>query len=98
MAAWKSWKDVPELATALPPGPPPMPSAASYHYAGADGQSEKSLDEVVAAVKADPDGKHHVWQDGWDGWKAATDVAEVKAALSAGPPPPPSGGPPPPPM
>ncbi|MFT6143619.1 MAG: membrane protease subunit (stomatin/prohibitin family) [Myxococcota bacterium] len=98
MAAWQSWKDVPELATALPPGPPPMPAATSYHYAGADGQSEKSLDEVVAAVKADPDGKHHVWQDGWDGWKSATDLAEVKAALSAGPPPPPSGGPPPPPM
>lgn len=98
MAAWKSWKDVPELANALPPAPPPMPGAASYHYAGADGQSEKSLDEVVAAIKADPDGKHHVWQAGWDGWKVATEVAEVKAALGAGPPPPPGGGPPPPPM
>ncbi len=92
-SGWKSWKDVAELATALPPAPPPIPGAdPSYHYAGADGQSEKKLSEIAALVKADPDGKHHVWQSGWDGWKKAADVAEIAAAVSAG-----SGGPPPPP-
>ena len=97
MSEWQSWRNVPELANALPPAPPPAPADQVFHYAGAQGQSEKTLSEVVALVKADPDGKHHLWKAGWDGWKSATDVPEVKSALSDGPPPPPGGAPPAPP-
>jgi membrane protease subunit (stomatin/prohibitin family) len=92
--AWKSVKDVPEIMNQLPPpvaAPPPLPGAARYHYNGAGGSGEMSSDEVIAAVKADPSGKHHVWQQGWDGWKLVTDVPELSGLLG-------SGGPPPPPM
>ena len=102
---WKSWRDVPDVAGLVPPPPapaPPPPMAdITFHYAGPAGQGEKSLAEVVAALKADPDGAHNVWRQGYDGWKLAKDVPEVQQALaaSAGPPPLPGGGaPPPPPM
>ena len=96
---WKHWSEVPEIAGQVPP--PASPSANTvFHYHGDAGSGEKSLEEVVAIVKAAPDGKHHLWAQGFDGWKPAGDVPEVAAALSAGPPPPPTGGeggPPPPP-
>ncbi len=92
--AWKAWSEVPEIASRVPPEPS---AEARFHYHGPGGDGEKSLAEVVAIVKGDPDGAHHLWQTGWSGWKPAADVAAVKAALSAGPPPPPSSGPPPPP-
>jgi hypothetical protein len=91
-SGWKSWNEVPEIASKMPPAPPPPPpGAARYHYSGDSGQSEMSLAEVAAAVSANPSGKHHVWQNGWSGWKPATEVAEIQAELSksAGPPPPP---------
>jgi membrane protease subunit (stomatin/prohibitin family) len=103
---WKSWSDVPEVAAKVPPAaaaPPPMPpppAAVTYHYHGDAGSGQKSLAEVVALVSASPDGKHHVWQDGWDGWKEAKSVDSIASKLSAGPPPPPGsggGGPPAPP-
>lgn len=91
-AGWPEWRnahDVAEIAAQLPPAPP---SAARFHYAGADGaQTERSLDEVVAAVTADPSGQHLVWQSGWESWKPAAEVPEIKAALSGSD----SGGPPP---
>ena len=92
-AAWKPWSEVPDIAGRVPPpqsAPPPIPGAAAaavYHYNGPEGASEKSLDEVVAAVKAAPDAKHHVWQTGWDGWKSPGEVAEIASKLSSGPPP-----------
>jgi membrane protease subunit (stomatin/prohibitin family) len=107
---WKSWRDVSEVASLVPPatsttppptpaGPPPAPSEPSYHYHGVGGEGERPLSEVVAAVRAAPDGKHHVWQAGWDGWKPVSDVDAIVRALETGPPPPPAGdeGPPPPP-
>ena len=45
--------------------------------------------EIVALLQEDPDGKHMVWQQGFDGWKPASEVASIQAALSAGGPPPP---------
>jgi membrane protease subunit (stomatin/prohibitin family) len=89
---WKSWSDVPAIASKMPPAPPPPPAgAATYHYSGDAGSGEKTLAEIVAAVSASPDGKHNVWQTGWDGWKGVADVAEIQAEMSkpAGPPPPP---------
>lgn len=107
-AGWQNWMpygEVAAIAQLVPPpaaGPPPLPGALPdirYHYSGPSGQTEKSLTEVVAILKADPDGKHHLWQSGWSGWKPAGEVAEVQEALAAAsPPPPPSDeGPPPPP-
>lgn len=98
---WKSWKEVPEIAGQLPPpaaAPPPMASV-SFHYSGPAGDGEKTLQQVVAALKADPEADHFVWKQGFDGWKPAKDVPEIQAALSAGPPGPPPrpGGPPGPP-
>ena len=96
-ANWKSWKDVPEIANQIPPEmappPPPAPPAPSaavmYHYHGPAGQGEKSIEEVAAILRADPEGAHNVWQKGWDAWKAAKDVAEIQSEIGDGPPPPP---------
>ena len=85
---WKGAKEVAEIAAKLPAAPPPPPGAATYHYNGPGGQSEKTAAQVAAAVKADPGGSHHVWQSGWPGWKSAGEVAEI-AGLLGGPPPPP---------
>ncbi len=91
-SGWKSWKDVPEIAGQVPPpaaAPPPLPGAgAKYHYNGSGGSGEMTLEQVVQAVSADPDGKHHVWQNGWDGWKAPADVPEIASELGSGGPPP----------
>jgi membrane protease subunit (stomatin/prohibitin family) len=89
---WKAAKEVPEIAAQLPPppvAPPPLPGAARYHYNGPGGGGEKSAAEVVAAVRANPDAAHHVWQPGWAGWKPVAEVAELAPQLRAGPPPPP---------
>lgn len=92
---WKSWKDVPEIAGQVPPelSPPPAPPTVSsvvYHYNGPAGEGKKSMEELVAIIRADATGAHNVWQQGWDNWKAARDVAEIQQALDEGPPPPPS--------
>lgn len=95
-SGWKPWTEVPEIATKVPP---PTAAGPSFHYHGDAGSGEKSLDEIVALLRANPEGKHHLWAQGFDGWKPAGEVPEVAAALAAGPPPPPGGdGPPPPPM
>jgi len=94
---WKSWRDVPEIANLVPPEMPPPPVASTYHYSSAAGQSELSVSDIVARVKADPGGRHLVWKAGFDGWKDARDVPEIAGALNAGPPPPPPMAPPPPP-
>ncbi len=91
-AGWPSWKpasDVPEIAAQLPAVPPPPPGAAVYHYAGPDGQSKKSVGEIVAAIRQAPEAKHHVWQKGWAMWKPALDVEEIKQELEGDEPPPP---------
>jgi membrane protease subunit (stomatin/prohibitin family) len=92
---WKPWSEVPEIAGKVPPAPsapPPLPSAVVFHYAGPEGQSQKTADEVAAAIAAAPGGKHMVWKQGFDGWKPAAEVPEIVAAMG-----PPSDGPPPPP-
>ncbi len=99
---WKPWAEVPEIAGLVPPAapppppmappppaaaaPPPPPAAATFHYNGPGGAGEKSLADVVAAVKADPGAAHHVWQPGWPAWKGAAEVPEIAAQLG-GPPP-----------
>ena len=96
-AAWKDWSDVADIAGKVPPAmtaPPPLPSApppppappapteVEFQYNGPAGGGSKTLSEVVAIVKADPDGAHNLWQAGWDGWKAAGEVEAVAAALA----------------
>jgi len=92
-AGWPSWKpasSVPEIAQQLPATPPPPPGSAVYHYSGPEGQSEKSVADIVAAIRAAPDARHHVWQKGWAMWKPAQDVEEIRSELEGdGPPPPP---------
>ncbi|MCA9490693.1 MAG: SPFH domain-containing protein, partial [Myxococcales bacterium] len=86
--AWKNAKEVPELMALMPAAPPPLPGAQPYHYNGSGGQGTKTLDEVVAAVGADPSGTHHVWQAGWSGWKKVQEVPEIASRLGPpGPPP-----------
>ena len=68
--------------------PPPPPQAATFHYSGPDGQSQGlSAAQVAQKVAANPAGKHHVWQQGWAGWKGASEVPEIASLM--GPPPPP---------
>lgn len=93
-AEWKSWKNVPELANQIPPDiapppPPAPPTDAVYQYHGPSGQGAKTVVEIVAIMKADPNGPHNVWQKGWDGWKPAKDIADIQSKMNDGPPPPP---------
>lgn len=96
-AGWPAWKpatEVPELASQLPPppaAPPPLPGQEKLHYSGPAGQKELTVGEIVAAVKAAPDAAHHVWKQGWSGWKPAQEVEAVAAQLQSGPPPLPPG-------
>lgn len=79
-------------AAAPPPAPgmaPPPPPTATWHYSGPAGQSQGTLDQIVAAVLANPSAAHHVWQPGWAGWKAAQEVPEIAGRLHLPPPPPP---------
>jgi membrane protease subunit (stomatin/prohibitin family) len=86
---WKAWSDVPEISSLLPPVPPPLPTAVSFHYAAPDGTtSTVGPAEIAARLKADPTGRHLVWKDGFASWKDAKEVPEI-AALLGGPPPPP---------
>jgi len=95
-AEWKPPSAVAPIAAQLPPappgaaGPPPLPGEARFHYNGPDGQAQRTLAEVVAAVQAAPDAAHLVWQPGWEVWKAPADVPALAAQL-AGPPPLPPG-------
>lgn len=103
---WKPWSEVPEVAGLVPPpaaAPPPPPGGDSvFHYAGPSGQAELTASAVAEKVAADPEGRHLVWQQGFDGWLPADEVPAIQAAMQpAGPPPPPpldEGGPPPPPV
>ena len=96
---WKSWRDVPAIVQMIPPEPaaPPPMANVSFHYAGPAGDGEKTLAQVVAALGAHPGGDHHVWKQGFDGWKNAKEVPEIVAAMNAGGPPPPPRPPGPPP-
>lgn len=98
---WKNYTEVPEIVGALPPAPPPLPSAVpdiSLHYNGPGGSGEMKLADIVEAIKAHPDADHYVWKAGMANWSKATDLPEVQQAMAAGGPPPlPGGGPPPPP-
>lgn len=87
-SSWKKWSEVPEIAAALPAAPPPVP-AARFHYNGPGGDGEKSAAEIAAIVAAHPNAEHYVWRQGWDGWRPAKDVAELRSAAGNVPPPPP---------
>jgi membrane protease subunit (stomatin/prohibitin family) len=99
---WKAWNQVPEISSLVPPEQPPPSAAAipdpTFHYHGPDSKGEHPASVIAKAVKANPDGRHLVWKQGFASWTEAAEVAEIQAHMSAGPPPlPPSGGPPPPP-
>jgi membrane protease subunit (stomatin/prohibitin family) len=99
-AGWPAWRgalEVPEIASLLPPVPPPMPaSGAIFHYTAPDGaRAQLSAADVAARVRS-ISGRHLVWKDGMPEWAEAATVPEIAALLSGGPPPlPPAGGPPP---
>ena len=57
-----------------------------------------SAGEIAGKLKADPNGKHLIWKQGFDGWKAAGEVPAIQALMNTAPPPIPGGGPPPPPV
>ncbi len=102
--AWKSWNEVPEVASLVPPpptaAPPPPPGAGQpMHYSGSSGTTEElNAVEIARRLAAEPGGRHLVWKAGMSGWTPAADLPEVAQALAAlGPPPPPPVGPPGPP-
>lgn len=99
-AAWKTWNEVAEIASLVPPAAPPPPPMGgpepTFHYNGPDGQMELTASEVRTRVTASPDARHLVWKDGMAGWEEASSIAEIMNA--GGPPPAPGGPPPPPPM
>lgn len=97
-AGWKAWREVPEIATLVPPAAPPPPTTSVYHYHAADGSTAQlSGVDVAARLRTDPAGRHLVWKEGLSGWTEAKAVPEIAALLGGGGPPPPPGFPPPPP-
>lgn len=55
---------------------PPSPEARFHHH-GPQGQAERALDEVLAAIRAAPDAEHLLWRPGWSKWKPWREVAEI---------------------
>ena len=87
---WKAWSDVPEITSLIPPAPPPLPSTATFHYAGPDGSSQTlGAADIAQRVRADMGGRHLVWKEGFANWTDAKSVPEIAALLGGGPPPPP---------
>lgn len=87
---WKVWSDVPEIVALIPPAPPPLPSTATFHYAGPDGATVTlGAADIAQRVRADMGGRHLVWKDGFANWTDAKSVPEIAALLGGGPPPPP---------
>ena len=86
----KAWSDVPEITSLIPPAPPPLPSTATFHYAGPDGSSQTlGAADIAQRVRADMGGRHLVWKEGFANWTDAKSVPEIAALLGGGPPPPP---------
>ncbi|MDP6932705.1 MAG: SPFH domain-containing protein [Myxococcota bacterium] len=96
-AGWKSWNQVPEVASQVPPdttaapppppsdAPPPPPPEESWHYSGPSGKAELTAAEITARVQDAPTSRHLVWQTGWAEWKPASAVPEI--GLPEAPPP-----------
>ena len=80
-------------ATPQPPAPPPPPVEAVWHIA-ANGQTtgpfgRATLGQMAGAGTFTRDSM--VWTAGQDGWKRASDVAELAQLFTVMPPPPPPG-------
>ncbi|MFH1463679.1 MAG: SPFH domain-containing protein [Pseudomonadota bacterium] len=69
--------------------PPPPPGIAKLHYHGDAGQGEYTAQEIAQLVAKNRTGTHHVWAQGWPGWKPAMEVPEIARAIPPAPPPPP---------
>ena len=87
--AWKSWDQVPQVASLLPPPAPPALSASTFHYAGPNGlRGQHSAAEIQAMLAADPSARHMVWKEGMAGWVQAKTVPELQSAAPPPLPPP----------
>jgi len=65
-----------------PPAPKSAPES-SFHYAGPTGQEELSASRIIALIQQAHGADHHVWKEGWDGWKAWTEVPELASQVEA---------------
>ncbi len=72
--------------------PPPPPQAQPrYHYNGPSGAAQLTAQEVAQKVAQNRTAQHHLWMNGWPGWKPWSQVQEVAALVPpAAPPPPPA--------
>jgi len=75
---WKDWSEVSEVASRVPPAapkPPPLPSSEPlWHYSGPQGKSERTTQQIRAAMLKTPSAEHLVWREGWDSWRPANEV------------------------
>jgi membrane protease subunit (stomatin/prohibitin family) len=72
------------------PAPPPVPSAAKFHYSGPSGQAELTGAEIVGRITQNRSADHMVWAAGWPGWKSWREVPELANQVppeQAAPPP-----------
>ena len=81
-------------------GPPPAPSAVSFHVDMGNGQqggpfSVQQLQQAAAQGQITP--QTHVWSPALGAWTPAGQVPALQALFAAPPPPPPSAAAPPPP-
>ena len=53
-----------------------------WHYSGHAGQAELPVDGVVERLLAHPDRDHHLWREGYDGWRSWAEVPYIAAAVA----------------
>lgn len=72
---------IPMLILLTPAHAATAEASETYRYAGPAGESEQTVEGIVAAVLAAPDGRHFVWQPGWPNWKSWEEVPAIQAAV-----------------
>lgn len=86
---WRPARDVPELASNLPPEPP---KPVRYFVVEAGRQAGPfTLEEMIGRIgDGRTVGKDLVWKDGLEAWTAASSLPEFEEALAPAPQPPPA--------
>jgi hypothetical protein len=78
--AWKSWKDVPEIAQLISGSV----DDEYMYYSRSTGEIKLKISEIVAKIQADPEGTHEVQHASWgerSAWKSWKDVSSIASLV-----------------
>ncbi|NEQ76200.1 MAG: SPFH domain-containing protein [Okeania sp. SIO2C9] len=88
MNTWKAASEIPELTFLFPVAPPPPPSMEKQWYMYLNGERIGPLNQEQLSQQG-LTRDTHVWTNGMEGWKKASEVTELASLLNSTPPPPP---------